>query len=599
MQTNAVFAQQPAQSQRWVCLDAKWCNDQNSGCSKRDAHRAKLSVKQDVKPLANSDSYVIECLATQGGQICTTGNRDTDRRVYGVDTTGKTNVEKLSSVVQYRFEGIFQSDGTALAPNPSRSNNAGIIGPFEWQSYTPSTISRKFIALNYFTQNNVTGSEGGQQQGTFSFENASRTCVAINWDPYGRVFDSQTLEPIPDSIVTLLQKRQDDSFSRVIADDILGGNIENPQTTKENGAFSYVVPDNIYRITVSKSEYIFPNVLTKLNPAYSRIYSDIYRGEEIIQQGRIQHRDIPLDHVGSGKTYPMVINYFYETDKVGKGIIEGQSSHPFVLIKAYSVKVNSSVGQAEPSRTRYRLLKTINADKNGSFKIEINQSNFESNEVFGEIEVQKTDLLTQSSVSQNFFEKILSPVQAAETTTLKFEPIPTYIEGFTYVSGQVMPSTKVGVYLTFSEKPYYETQSDEKGYFKISSENLPTMPYKLRYGLAGFQTTVSTSKFIAQNAKYIGSNNIKVNTFQDINGKTQITSSPSPKKSLFPTSTVNKNYSNDQKNKDSQQYNANPSSVPQSGMLLILLIILVLLGGAAFLLGFYLYNKNRMPPQMM
>lgn len=600
---NSLFAQQ--QSQRWICLNAVWC-DQAGKCSRTDVHRAKLSVKPDIKPLANSDTFVVECLATPAGQICTTGDSVTDQRIYGVN-----NVSRLASVVQYRFQGFFQADGTAAAPNPSKSSNVGLVGPFEWKSSTPNGVARKFLALNYFSAGSDTGTIGGQQQGTFSFENAARSCVSINWDPYGRVFDSQTLEPIPEAVVTLLQKRVTGEFTPVRPDDLTGGNIVNPQITVENGEFSFVVPDNTYKLSVNRGEYSFPNIAAKLNPAYSRIYSDIYRNEEIVQRGTIQHRDIPLDHIASGKTYPLTVDFFYEAGRSGKGIVEGRTSHPFAIVKAYSVLLTSSdPAQREPTRTRYKLLQTINSDKNGKFRLEVSQTGFETNEVFGEIEVQKANLLQNTTSKSNFFQTIISymtnflgkiQVEAMETTTIKLDPIPTYLEGYAYgLNGQLLTEATVGVYLTFSEKPYHETKSDKNGYFKIRSENLPNMPYKIKYTSLSGQTDISTSKFTVQNEKYLAKNKISLNTY------VSPSISPEDKTDISPKELKNNNGSsnsvvdsnvNNGVNNNNRGILTNPLTAnSQSSVLLLIVVMLVFLGVAGMLLGFYLYKKNQVSP---
>lgn len=587
-------------SQRWVCLNAVRCDFAGAGCSNGDSHKVKLTVKQDVKPLSNAQTYIVECLATTNGQVCSAGNAN--QTVYGGGNTAAL------ANIGYQFQGMFQTDGTTTVTNPVQSNNAGVIGPYEWRSYTPGNISRKFLALNYFDPSRTQiGNVGGQQQGTFDFDAASKNCVSINWDPYGRVFDSQTLEPIPNAQVTLL-KKQGTSFVIMQTSDVMGGDLINPQTTKEDGGFSFVVPDNIYKLSILRTEYTFPNAVVKLNPNYTRVYSDIYRGEEINQQGRIQHRDVPLDHTGAGKTYPLVTNFFYETNRLGTGIIDGQTSHPFAMIKAYSVKIDpATAGQAEPRRTRHKLLQTLRADKNGKFNLEIDQSNFEPTEIFGELEVQKTDLTQYTSSSKisdkivSYAQKILSLLQvhAQESTTIKFDPIPAYLEGYSYgPNGQVQSRMDVGVYVNFSNNPYYQTQSDENGYFKISSEFLPNMPYKLKYTSPSVTASnVSTSKFVAQNAKFIASNKIQINTYKDETGKSKApVPTGSSSSSMDPTIGADRGQNTALTNIPRQNVNnpaTNSTQSSSSSILLVIVIILVLLGVTVALLGFYMFQKNK------
>lgn len=583
------FAEQQ-EVDRYVCLQAVRCDQANANCSPENAnvHRVKLTARTDVKPLPNASTYLIECVSVPNTnkQFCTTGKATSDVAVYRQDnSTGP-----LAQSVQYRFEGLFASDGRTVAPNPVTTNNAGEIGTLEWQSVSTTTTGHKFLAYNRYIPRDTGGQAGGQQQGTFNFEVAAKNCVTINWDPYGVVFDSQSLEPVPGTEVTLYKVDADGRTT--IVSNILGGNIINPQRTTEDGGFSFVVPDDTYRVGVVTPGYQFPNIAAKLNANYTKVYSDIYRGEDIVQSGRIVHKDIPTDSdMVGGRTYRLKWSLFQETEKAtGKIVIDGTVSHPLTKVTVISQKLDPTDPQGI-RKIRTGEVAKVQADKKGIFSITIDPTKLTPTETL-DVEFTKVDL-AHGIVSRifNFFQ-----VFAQETSTVSLEVIPNYIEGVAYdVKNNPLPNATVGVYLTFSENPYYQVKSDSKGFFKINSANLPSMPYRLRYDSAvGNRTTIAPAQFLAQNVKYLTENKVEVNKYHDTTGKIITTASTgvSEKNSSVPFS-QNKIGGN-------TGANQNPSATPtaQNPLLLLAVVILLLIGAAGLLFGVYWYRKTKsnLPP---
>jgi len=513
---------QAAKTERWVCLEAvKPLSGKGNA-----AFRQTLQTKPDQKPLANTDTYIVECLATDGGQICSTANATTDQTVYG-----KNNLAEMQTKANYEFVGLYKNDGTTPETNPMKADGTGELGNPEWESHS-AHIPRKFMALNYWDPAPVVdGTVGGQQQGTFSFDAAEKNCTLISWDPYGRLFDATTLEPIMNASVTL-QMKKGTSFVKVTTDDVPGGNIINPQTTKEDGEFSFVVPDGDYKLVTSPLPL---TVVSSIDVNYTKAYSDIYpavTGEEIQQRGAIQHRDIPVATAATNRA-PKLMNYFYEANNSGSLVIQGKASHPLTRVIAKSAKVFA----ANPNeKVPYRDIATVTADKFGMFSITINQAKLEKtetyDEVFSSLELVKTDLRQPGVASLTFPERaaafIMSLVRPAEaatagsSTTIPFEPIPRYLEGYAYdANGKPLTNVTVEVYMTMSNKPYSSVKSDVNGYFKLTSEYLPKYPYELRYKTAnGVVVKMAPSKFIAQNAATIAAKKINVYAYKDQKNRT-------------------------------------------------------------------------------
>lgn len=507
--TNAQEESEAAQTKRWFCLEA----------DRSAVHGAKLFVKDNAaageKPLPNHETIVVECIASDEGQKCTTGNGTLDNNLYGGSQMGGLG---------YKFQGMTYEDGST-ATNPIPGNSTGSFRPVLWNDATDSSHERRWLGLNLVDPKpDVDMGQGGEQLGTFDFEFALKKCATIAWDPYGRIFDSQNLEPVAGASVTLLKQRDNGIFTYVNPadpNDVPGGALINPITTLEDGAFSFVVPDGTYKLSVQKSGYLFPSTAS-LNSNYSKAYSDIYpeqTGVEIVQTGTIQHRDIPLDSQGGAVSTPAkIMEYIYESDKINSVTIDGRVSHPMAVVSFYSVVPDAN----DPNvKTRYRLISTTNADAKGRFTATIDQSNFdvEIGETFGEVEATNVDL-TLALKKKNLLEQVLGFVeklvvkdvsaQSTGSTSIQLDPIPTYLEGFAYdANGDVMPNAKVAIYLKFSKKAYYETTTDEEGYFKINSDYIPFQPYTLRYvGATGTLVNVSTARFLTDNRIYLKENDI-------------------------------------------------------------------------------------------
>ncbi len=522
--TKPVSAQM--QAQRWVCLSAVHCwenKPESAACAIKGGHRARLTADPAVKPMPNRNTYIVECVATDNGQICTTGNSQTDMEVYGQD-----NVSRLNQINQWSFGGMFASDGVTPVANPTMSAATGDVGPLEWVSHNPRSIlvTRKFMAMNYWTPgvDNATG-PGALQQGSFDFETAEKDCIAISWDPFGRIFDSQSLEPVVNARVSLLVQRTDGSFTPLRPDEVLGGNLINPQVTREDGVFGYLVPDNTYRLVVSSADHQFPVTdSAKIHPNYIRAYSDLYpteTGQDIVQQRRIEHRDIPLEPLFTPTNRPpKLMDYFYEAQKMNhRAIVTGRISHPFTMVIAYSLVNN----------VRNREIARIQSDKYGKFTLVIDNKMLRPGEVFGEVDLAKVDL-TYLSFKPTIFQRLFSwffsfvkktEAQTLQVTSLRFTPIPANLDGYAYDSqGNRMPNAKVGIYLKFSNKPYYETTTDANGYYKISSEYLPNMPYEIRYSnLSSGTVKIPTDVYINQNQQHLQDNNVDIYVYKNEQGQ--------------------------------------------------------------------------------
>ncbi len=588
----------------------------NPKCYFKGNHNAILQIKDGTIIDNTVDNYIIEFVHTPKGILYSSGNRALDIKLFGLDANGKTTLDYLQEVTydadkgrwhQYHWIGIFNEapnpdyttdmpppvprnslyDSTSTGPYPLAAGSSlvvdGKLDPnhhIEWHSYNPNTMEREFKLLSIVALPTVTpvptimGENKSQQQGgivTGSLppgDSDGQECVKVQWDPYGRVFDSNSLEPVSNARV-YLQKKSGSAFVDVSPFEI--PMVNSPYIVKEDGSFSFAVPDGEYKLRVEMPDYTFPNNPSKLNSNYTKAFFDIYRGESIIQKGKVEHRDVPIDTLNNFASSPVkMMEYSYDLSKVkNKAIIDGRVSHPLTKIIAYSLKNNSG------PKSRYHLLKTVQADKWGRFKLEIDQSAFEKGEFFGEIELQKV------SLTNSVLDKTAPPV-------ISLSYIPNYLEGYAFDNdGAVIPNAIVGIYMTYSNKPYFETRADEKGYYKIYSNNLPFLPYEIRYTSAlGNVIKITTDKFIADNITTLENNQISLNDF-----KKNVPQQKDNSKEGFIQNQINV--------KKPIQGNLQQGEETRNQLLLPIIILILLVTGTAIFLGYYLYKKNHsFPPNI-
>lgn len=498
-------------TQRWACLETLPCSESTSQCSGQgDAkHRVAISTGKAAQVIPNRDTYIYDCLVDSNGIQCTSGNGTIDTQ-----TLQKNMFAQLQASYGYNLFGFFKQDGTTQETNPLRSSGNGVIGKHEWESSTSTSVGHIFFAMNQINPDEYIGTNKSTQQSTFNLEGVPfGKCLMLTYDPYGRVFDSKTLEPIQGAAVTLLKKTETGEFIPVHNTDVIGG-ITNPVKTGKDGSFSFRVPDGTYKISISAKGYRFPSKADELNSQYSAIYSHIYRGEEIIQKGKIVHHDIPLAPIDVKKsmqqslnTKPQILTLNQSLNKTEKTInIEGTTTHPKATVEIYG-KVPSG-----KSFKRTRLIQSSKADSLGKFSIIIKQGALGTDELIGDMEIKKDASIfaTKTEPTRSWFSvlmtSLIQKVMGSEKETgaiIPLQPIPTELHGYAKnEKGIAIANTKVEIYLPFSNKPVAFTKTDESGYFSIGSRYLPDLPYSIEFKTTTGKIIQKTpSQFILENSR--------------------------------------------------------------------------------------------------
>lgn len=501
------------------CFPAVQCNTAGSGCEGAPDAVHKASLKTDPSLLTNlSDQnvnvYVVECVYPVGGgnPLCTTGNPTLDA---GIDYNGTTVQIPIVAADSYSKIGFSKGHAPILttidhfkeANPPNIGNPVPVSTLAQTLMWMDQSNTYDHIFFGYYLPQPISPTpipgQGGQQQTVLpiDYSTASKVCKPLTWDPSGRVFDSQSLEPVNGVAVSLTRKQADNSFKLVSPTDINvtgGGSFDNPFITDNDGEFSFFVADGTYKLQPDGPGYTFPSVAS-LNSNYSKAFYDIYpalTGPEIVEQGGPQHRDLPVDSKSGPTVTPLkIMDLIMQADKLGNVYIDGKVSHPLSVVSVYTTIPNPN----NPSlRIRSRLIDTITSDRYGRFSFHEDQSTFDQStgEAFGEIQITKADFY--SDTTTNMIVK-------------QFDPLPAYIEGVAKNnSGQPLANTEVQVVMGYTNKPSYTTTTDSNGNFKVPSDYVPSLPYRLVYTNGNSSTTVSTGKFITDNVDYIKANNTEL-----------------------------------------------------------------------------------------
>ncbi|MEK9169343.1 MAG: hypothetical protein AAB788_01220 [Patescibacteria group bacterium] len=347
----------------------------------------------------------------------------------------------------------------------------------------------------------VMGDERSQQLGQGSFdavtpttttiitEGADKSCALIYWDPYGIVFDSDSLEPLNSAmaIVTLLDeggKQIKSAVSTRVAIDILG---------KYN---IYVEKDGKYKLDVSSTTHNF--VSNKPIAAYINLYESIFLpGDPAFEEKSTEPKrvDLPLKSKGIPYTRKVAEYYKSQTEVLFGGkvyeSVEIRVTHPLSKIRVLT--------DGREITSQMNGLKFDNiTDKNGVWTGMIRRDLISNKGLTIEVTKNNNYFTYQSSGSN---EKLI----------IHFDPILTYVEGYAYNGkNQIIPGAKVEVKLKMNDKTLYQTTADSNGFFNISPKNLSLFEYYFRFTDPVTKSTVAqtTAGFVKNNQEYLESEKI-------------------------------------------------------------------------------------------
>ena len=529
--------------------------------------------------------------AAKINSLCTTGNASLDIAYFGKDNTNKSLKFSILGFIQdivNKAKGLIDN---VLGDSTTTNNlnygqvdiEAELAGAGNEVTYAAYAVSKGELASGTEDTEVVEGEAKTQQQAqlesSFSFatdvEGAKQKCTRIYWDPFGRVFDSESLEPVPDAVVSIL----DEDKIPLPEDEVPTNNY----MVGSNGLYNIMISQsgNYYLSVEPYTDHEFVSDV-KLHPSYSKMYYDLYYPNTKFYEktGELTHHDIPLKPIGEPfKTTPVVYPESLEQKKLrGFRQFNGQNSHPLATVCL----------KGEITGKNYACAK---AEKYGFFQILINDADYPSEVLIPT--ATKADLNNPEAINQpvqklSTITPTPDPFIYVDLTKVKYQPILKHIEGYIYDDqGKVIPQAEVRVMLSMTESIYYTAIADDSGFVTIYEKNLPSLDYYLEIidPKTSKSRVITTSEYIKENKSYIDTEKINLgqgtkNNQPIINPVTGTLNEKAINTDSSSTNNLNKN--NSTINNTNQQTN-------YGTIVLAVFIILVLV---ALVVGVLIYIKN-------
>lgn len=615
-----------------TCLSMDWCYEKenpNNSCVVKGPHRARLTLntatgapRPPVSPPGST--YIIECFNILENQemdtICTTGDPNMDlAKDLKKPNTNISNFQRLSNINQYAVSrdndpqyGRYKEDGrTPLNQNQITTTVDGMSpSAVEWGSYTNNSYPRSFLLVTVLrpqdTSSNITDS--GLKQEILSFIGS---CQTESWDPMGFAYDISTGDPIPDvNIDVSYSDKQSGPFSQA-TDGIGPTDVLPPSTlpikTGTSGFYQFFGKPGWYKMLLgSNFTHISRDESTSISTGVKALYPEnlnyyftkdgeaYYEGRELkilhlphridpAQVNPYQFKVLSASSEASGKTLVFKI----QTSGPANVAISRCSTQNGVKNCSLYQSIDPTKGGPAPVnffKSTFRLDQSILLPGE---KFEVTATRYDAAAPQSKIQnsISKLSKALNQAVS-NILTLIAAPTYAQESgVSFDLEPIPSYLEGYLYdETGKVLPNSDFGVYLSSMNQPLYSSKTDANGFFRVTSEYLPTSNFTISYieESTSLRKDVSTSVFLSQNSEFMKSENVNpyLKTTVSSNPRRDITPSFTPRPvnqaqnvAISPTTTQTDN-------NNAQNQNSNPTNQgtnQQTVFAVVAFIILVLI----------------------
>jgi len=481
-----------------------------------------------------------------------------DKKVLGETTATTVPQGDVKISVSDRYAGhvsySYYAIGDANTTTSSESGAGDVITPEQHDTQQESTLN---MTIGAPTQGTQTQKEG---------------CVTLYWDPFGRVFDAKSLEPMAGVDVTLLDSKGVPA--------VISGPFGNWDTTKvDNGVYNILIDKEAdYQLKVNPPQTHLFTTKTNLQQNYSLVYSDIYLPGDIFHEAPMPeiipkdfdyskyHHDIPLMPKGDP----------YRVDPVDvfviKSSIRATDMDTYVSYSGKATFPKAKICMVN-ELTKEIIGNCVYAEKYGNFTINVDKNIIPQETLL--FIANKVDLTAPIIISNSINTE---NIDLGSKRLAKIDPILNYIEGYSYdLNGKILPGAKVVIKLKDGDIPFYSVTADDKGFFKIYKKNLPFAEYYIEIN----GRKISTSVFIKDNHVYLYTE--KLNLIKSTRDGQQIVYQKNDRSS-------NSNLS--PKQSDNKPLNkAGQGSQTISIQLLIIVVLIISLLLAA--IGLVLYIKSK------
>ncbi|MFO0703879.1 MAG: hypothetical protein U0525_04100 [Patescibacteria group bacterium] len=548
----------------------------------------------------------------------------------------------LGNELDYTFLGLYVPNGDVLTPVGAQPFTIPASG-YEWADSSKYGVDvTKVLEIVRFTGFGGETGQGNSQAPHVSqlgMPNPQAICSGAAYDPYGRVFDSNTLMPVANAYVWIFTpKKMADGvtveldaggnpiFEKYISSDPV---FTNPGKTTITGSFSFRLPSGTYKILVNNSPSsldgvtfsdlaTFPgsnvdtnfvgdkavvNILGKNITLYPEVYSGTATdpAPSLVQTNKPIHKNIAV--TGLTTTNAQIVSWDQFVTPTGNKVIYGTTNIPYVKVGLFTTagrEIKSMVTGSDAKFVMTIFPETLSAGEEfglpGAYDPTFTRVVTSINKMFGEKIASAADyligLVVKPVMAQNFPTKMpSSPNRFA------------HLEGFAFDKvGKVLPYTEVLIMDTVGFTVSYRTVAGGDGYFVVPAAYLPPRTYQIMYKPKGSDKVINVSNaaFVAQNARFLSQNKVDLNRIT-MSAKAQAYVDANPK--LYPevvTTTViettpgagnNENPSvktTGAPNQNQQKQNAMPNMM----LLVYIVILLILVVGVGILVVYYLKKKQ-------
>lgn len=545
----------------------------------------------------------------------------------------------------YEFHGIY-AQGNVSAPGAKVAYPfpANLNEKFEWGS-SSDYMNHYFIATAYSEPiHGTTGSDPSDKVGRLGFPVGTPDCEFSDYDPFGQLFDRVTMQPVEGVRVALFRNVGTANpdyrlFNQAVATQVMGPQYILPTwyspivLTSKMGYYSFVVPPGTYKVIafrngtttpgpvagdfqIEANNSILDPMATELglagevmvNNAVHTLYPKVYQISEsgsgfldipsIVEGAVPERRDISVQGVTPAE--PAVVAFKRDVNTRGDSVIRGKINKPFGMIFAKSEDMST-------------IIRTATADKDGKFVMTILASELVAGEdIRFTVEAVSLTPVTPTPVAQKLIEWVSRvfnfPVRIVDAQTqtpgLVMESRLSYLEGYSYdTSNKILPNARVFVMDRRSGRISFSTTSDDRGFFVVPSDALPTGEYDIYYNPENLtdQIKIDSKTFFEQNKEYFTSNNIDVRKpkFSE-SAKAYLTQNPEPSVSTTQGTGGPKQGTPGQLNQGVAPTRAmeqnNPVNQLSPALLMYVAILLLLIVGAGLLIVYYM--KRRQEPHL-
>lgn len=323
-----------------------------------------------------------------------------------------------------------------------------------------------------------------------------KKCFSVFWDPYGRVFDAVSLEPLGRDEARVSLYDEKGNFVNVPSNDSIIDNLGKYNIfIKEDGRYTLKVDSMLLHDFVS----VIPD------SKYTSLYGNIFKaGDPAFEEKQENPKRIDIPVKPKSTPYSREVEWVYKNQDIiviGKKEhtkIDFRVSHPLTKIRS-NIKGGSKCIQTNSDVT----------DKDGFCLLIVDNSLVPQGGITIEL-IKNGDYYLYGKKIQS--QQTIRIGDAKEDNNISFDPILRHIEGYVYDENKkIIPGAKVEIVL-MNDKIFYRTYADDSGFFTIYKDHLPPQEYYLKITDPTTLKTITqtTSEFVKNNYSYLDSEEVNL-----------------------------------------------------------------------------------------